>query len=105
MRPPSGPSRGISTYTSDIAHVFGMTQRQVQRLMKQWCEDGNIVPVLKPGHPSTAQRVCTQRMIADKVARDPVQTVKDLCRESGTSRTTGGRVVKELGLRSRAGER
>ncbi len=90
--------------TSDIAHIFDVTQRQVQRLQARWYKDGDIAPVRRPGRPRSAQRTRARRTMAEKVARDPLRTVADLSRESGISRTTGGRVMKELGLRSRARE-
>ncbi len=90
--------------TADIAHIFDVTQRQVQRLRAQWHENGDITPVQRPGHPCSAQHLQARHTIAQKVARDPVQTVADLSRQSGISRMTGGVIIKELGLQSHARE-
>ncbi len=95
--------RNVST--ADIGHGFDMTQHQVQRLQKQWYEHGNIAPVPKPGRPRTNGRINAARTFQEKVARNPVRTAADLSRESHISRRTGGRVLKDLGLRSRACQR
>ncbi len=90
VKPFSVPLQGMSTPLTLCISCH------VQRLMAQWYDDSDIAPVRRLGRPRSAQWINACCMIAEKVARDPVQTVMDLSRESGISRMTGGRVVKEL---------
>ncbi len=95
--------RNVST--ADIGHVFDMTQHQVQRRQKQWYEHGNIAPVPKPGRPRTNGWINVAQTFQEKVARNPVRTAADLSPESHISCWTGDRVLKDLGLCSRARQR
>ncbi len=59
--------------TSNIAHIFDMTQHQVKWLMARWYEDSSIAPVPKPRYPCSAQQVHAQSTIAKKVAQNPIR--------------------------------
>ncbi len=85
----------------DIAHIFDLKLRQVQNLRVKWRTTGDLTPVPKPGRPTSATTIRARSTIRRRVAQNPVQTVAQLSRDTGVSRTTGGRVIAALGLRSR----
>ncbi len=100
-----GRAFGRNLSIADIAHVFDLSQRQVRHLKVKWRATGDLTPAPIVGRPRSVSRIRAQRSFRNKVRTNPVRTAAQLSREAGVSRRTGGRVMTDLGLRSRARER
>ncbi len=79
-----------------------LLQRQVRHFKVKWTVTGDLTPAPIEGCPTRAAHIHAQHSFQNKLRTNPVCTVAQLSSEAGVSQRTGGRVMEELELCSRA---
>ena len=97
-----GRAFGHNLSIADITHVFDLSQWQIHHLKVKWRATGDLTLAPIVGHPRSASRIRAQCSFRNKVQTNPVRTIAQLSREAGVSRRTGGQVMTDHGLCSRA---
>ncbi|PIO57586.1 hypothetical protein TELCIR_20996, partial [Teladorsagia circumcincta] len=92
-------SSGLSA--SEIARRLQMPSRTVQRLVKQYREEGNIEPRKRTGRPRTKNTPRIRKIIKKGVVRNDGVSLNKIAKDLGVSRRTVQVIVeRDLHLRS-----
>ena len=97
-----GLRRGHSKET--IADLFRISVKSVLRIKRRYDLTGLTAPIR---HGSLEQQTTTEarQTFEEEIMRDPVTTNRKLSRLTGVSEATGCRIMRQLGVRSRARQR